>query len=307
MIPLFLAPMAGVGDRAFREVCASFGVGFFTTEMISAKAVTFGDQKSFALATAGEIARPFAVQLFGSEPDRVAAAAKIFGKSADWIDLNFGCPVPKIVKNGEGSALMKDPALAYEIVRAAVQSAGVPVSVKMRAGFDESHITAPHLAELCEKAGAQRITVRARCREDYYRAGTVRPSVIAEVKRAVSIPVVANGDIFDGESACRMIEETGCDALMIGRGALGAPWVFASIRAFLQGTTPPPVFAKQVLEKHLRLAFRYKPLSAGREMRAHTPYYLKGFSGAAELRAAMSHAETLDDYLTLLARVPEEI
>lgn len=299
--------MAGAGDRAFRESCCRYGVDFFCTEMISAKAYHFGDKKTALLAETGGAERPIALQLFGSEPEILAEAAKGLGtkERGDWIDLNFGCPVPKIVNNGEGSALMRDPNRIFEIVRAVCEASSLPVSVKIRAGWDGEHINAPEVASLCEKAGAKRIAVHGRCRVDFYRDGTVRHEVIRRVKEAVSVPVIGNGDVRDGESALRMLEETGCDGLMIGRAAVGAPWVFAEIRAALEGKPVPHVDRKEAIREHLRLAFLYKPKSAGREMRMHMAQYLKGFRGAARLRDRASHAETLADYELLLEELAD--
>ena len=299
--------MAGAGDRAFRETCALFGVDLFCTEMISAKAVHFGDRKTALLAETGEKERPIAIQLFGSEPALLAEAAATLGtkEACDGIDLNFGCPVPKIVNNGEGSALMRNPALCYEIVRAVVGATPLPVSVKLRAGWDEGSLNAPEIAVLCEKAGAKRLAVHGRTRMDFYREGTVRPEVIRRVKEAVSIPVFANGDVSDGESAKRMLEETGCDGLMIGRAAVGAPWVFAEIRAALEGKEVPEIPVQEVLRHHIELAFRYKSLAAGREMRMHMAHYLKGFRGAAALRNRACQAETREEYLALAACLTE--
>ncbi|MBR2634589.1 MAG: tRNA dihydrouridine synthase DusB [Clostridia bacterium] len=306
LLPLYLAPMAGVGDRAFRETCGEFGVDFFCTEMISAKAVLFGDKKTALLAETGKAERPIALQLFGSDPAAVAFAAEKMGKReiCDGIDLNFGCPVPKIVGNGEGSALMKNPSLCYEIVRAAVQAASLPVSVKIRVGWDREHLNAAEVAMLCEKAGASRIAVHGRTRADFYRDGTLLPERIAEVKRAVGIPVIANGDVRDGESALRLLEQTGCDGLMIGRAAVGAPWIFSEIRAHLAGKPAPEIDRKEIIRHHLERAFSYKPLSAGREMLTHMAQYLKGFRGAASLRDRASHCERKEDYLALLELLP---
>lgn len=303
---LTLAPMAGAGDRAFRETCAPFGVDFFCTEMISAKAVHFADKKTALLAETGEGERPIAIQIFGSDPAIMAEAAATLGKKerCDRIDINFGCPVPKIVNNGEGSALMRDPDLCYEITRAVAEACELPVSVKIRAGWDGDHLNAPEIAMLCEKAGAVSIAVHGRTRVDFYRDGTMRPEVIREVKRAVSVPVIANGDVTDGESALRLLEETGCDGLMIGRGAVGAPWVFASVRAALEGKEAPEIDRKEVIRGHIERAFRYKPVVAGREMRMHMAQYLKGFRGAASLRDRASHADTMEDYFALLDLLP---
>lgn len=299
---LALAPMAGAGDRAFRETCALFGVDLFYTEMISAKAVHFGDKKTALLAETGVEERPIAIQLFGSDPEIVAEAAIKLGTSdrCDRIDLNFGCPVPKIVNNGDGSALMKNPALCYEITRAAVEASRLPVTVKMRAGWDGDHLNAPEIAVLCEKAGASGIAVHGRTRVDFYRDGTMRPQVIRAVKEAVSIPVFANGDVTDGESALHLLEQTGCDGLMIGRGAVGSPWVFAQVRAALEGKPLPEIDKAEAVRHHIDLAFRYKPEAAGRELRTHMAHYMRGFRGAAALRDRVSHAETKEEYLELL-------
>ena len=305
--PLYLAPMAGAGDRAFRETCGEFGVDYYCTEMISAKAVHFGDKKTASLAEIGPDERPIAIQLFGSEPEFLAqASVKLCtpGKF-DRVDINFGCPVPKIVNNGEGSALMKNPALCYDIVRAVVEASPIPVSVKIRAGWDGENLNAPEVAQLCEKAGAVSIAVHGRTRMDFYRDGTMRPEVIKKVKETVSIPVIANGDVKDGESALRLLEETGCDGLMIGRASVGAPWVFAQIRAALIGEKEPEICKKEVILRHVRRAFCYKPVTAGREMRMHMAQYLKGFRGAAALRDRASHATTLSDYEELISLLPE--
>ena len=304
---LALAPMAGVGDRAFREVCAPFGVDLFTSEMISAKALTYGDKKSVLLADHGPSEAPFFLQLFGSEPAVVGEAVGILAEKTafDGIDLNFGCPVPKIVKNGEGSALLRDPDLCGRIVEAAVAAAPCPVSVKMRLGWDGDHLTAVEVARVCEAAGAARLTVHGRTRADLYRDGTVRIDEIARVAAAVTIPVFANGDVKDGASAVRMLAETGAAGIAVGRGALGRPWVFAEIRAALEGKSAPAVDRKAVMRRHVALAFRYKPLAAAGELRTHMAHYLRGFRGAAALRAAVSAAATPADYEALIARLPD--
>jgi len=304
-IPLFLAPMAGAGDRAFRETCALFGVDFFCTEMISAKAVVYRDKKTESLAEIGETEHPIAIQLFGSDPEIMAEAAGRMceGKNADGIDLNFGCPVPKIAGNGEGSALMKDPDLCGRIVEKVCAASSLPVSVKIRAGWDERTVNAAEVALICQQAGAKRIAVHGRTRGDFYRDGTLRREVIAAVKEAVSVPVIGNGDIRDGDSARKMLEQTRCDGLMIGRGAVGSPWVFAEIRAALEGKKCPCFDPKEIIWIHLQKAFQYKPQSAAREMRMHMAQYLKGFRGAAALRDTASHASDLDDYRLLLEKL----
>ncbi len=301
-VPLALAPMAGAGDRAFREVCALFGAELFFTEMISAKALVYGDKRTAALMDAGKAARPLRVQLFGSEPDCLGKAAEIVSKTPfEGIDINFGCPVPKIAGNGEGSALMRDVKKCAEIVSSVKENTHLPVSVKIRAGWDAESLNAPEVALACQEAGASLVTVHGRTRMDFYREGTVRREVIREVKSALHIPVFGNGDVVSGESARQMLYETGCDGLMIGRGAVGAPWIFSTVRSELEGKKAPEIDRKEVIREHLRLAFLYKPESAGREMRMHMAKYLKGFRGAAALRDRASHAETLSDYLELVS------
>lgn len=307
-VPLLLAPMAGFGDRAFREICAEFEPDRFFSEMVSAKAIHFGDKKTRLLCERGEAARPLSVQLFGHEKEILAEACRwvIENFHPEGIDLNFGCPVPKIVRGGDGSALMRDPALCYEIVSSVREAAGeLPLSVKIRAGWEEESLNAPEIASLCEKAGVDFITVHGRTRAELYRAGCVRHDLIRLVKKSVSIPVFANGDIVDGESAKKMLRDTGCDGLMIGRGAIGKPWIFSEIRAALNGTKPPRIDVKEVIKKHLSLAFLYKPNCAAQEMRAHFAHYLRGFRGAAALRDRASHAESLADYLAILEELDE--
>ena len=307
-VPLFLAPMAGAGDRAFREVCAPFGVDGFTSEMISAKAVTFGDRNSFALAEHGDGEAPFLIQLFGSEPETVARAARalIARVPCDGIDLNFGCPVPKITKNGEGSALMRDPEKCRAIVAAVKEAIPLPVTVKTRVGWDASSLNAVEVALACQAGGADRLTVHGRTKADLYREGTVRPEEIRKVVKAVSIPVIANGDVRDGNSARELLTAPGAAGLAIGRGALGRPWVFAEIRAALAGEAPPEVDKRSVMRRHVALAFRYKPVAAAGELRTHMAHYLRGFRGAAALRGAVSAASTPADYENIIAQLPSD-
>lgn len=302
LIPLSLAPMAGVGDRAFREVCKLCGADMVTTEMISAKAFSFSDKKTLLLADTGSEEAPISLQLFGHEPHLLAEAAAYFSKGNLFaaIDLNFGCPVPKIVRGGDGSALMKDSALCYEIAARVVESASVPVTAKLRAGWDEQSLNAPLIAEKLEKAGVARLAVHGRTRADLYAPGTVKKEIIREVVHAVHLPVIANGDIRDGESALAMLRETGCAGLMIGRGALGAPWIFAELRAALTGNQMPKIDRKAIIRTHLEKAFFYKPHAAGREMRMHMAHYCKGFRGAARERERASHCTAMVDYLSLL-------
>ena len=304
-IPLVLAPMAGVGDRAFREICREAGADGVTTEMISAKAFSFHDKKTLLLAEISAEEAPCSLQLFGHEPETVAEAAGFFSRSGRFaaIDLNFGCPVHKITSSGDGSALLKTPALLYEIAARCVEKSAVPVTAKIRIGWDREHINAPEIARLLEKAGVARIAVHGRTKEDLYRPGTVNTGAIRAAAEAVSIPVFANGDVKDAASAEKMLRETGAAGLMIGRGALGSPWIFSGIRAALQGeetTEPDRLFW---MRRHVEKAFFYKPRGAGAELRTHFAHYLKGFRGAARLREAVSRAVSKEDYFALIEEI----
>ena len=269
-----LAPMAGVADRAMREICREHGAAYTVGELVSAKGISLGDKKSASLLTVGENERPAGVQLFGKEPETVAAAAvSALAFKPDFIDINMGCPAPKVVGNGGGSALMRDIKTAAEIVRAAVNAVDIPVTVKIRTGWDKNSINAAELAKRCEDAGAAMITVHGRTREQMYAPG-VDYKTIAEVKKAVSVPVVANGDVTDGESAKYMYSATGCDFVAVGRAAQGNPFVFEEINAFLSGESyTPPSLEKRfnVLMNQIKLMHEYKDQhSAILESRKHT-------------------------------------
>lgn len=287
--PAVLAPMAGVGDRAFREICAEFGAAYTVSEMVSAKALHFSDKKSLELMELGSTARPGGIQLFGAVPRDMAEAAKrAMDFAPDFVDINMGCPAPKITCSGAGSALMKNPPLCSEIVSAVKNAVPVPVTVKLRAGWDESSVNAAQVAKLCEQAGADAVTIHGRTRSRMY----VPPAdleIIRKVKNSVNIPVIGNGDVTDGPSAARMMKETGCDAVMIGRGALGSPWVFREISAFLSGEEAPPEPTVEermdILLRHIRLMIGYKgERRAMNEARKHVGWYLKGMRGAAGFR-----------------------
>lgn len=228
-----LAPLAGVADRAFRELCRGYGAAYTVCEMASAKGISLGDKKSSELLSITETERPAGSQIFGNSPETMAIAAKkALEYSPDFIDINMGCPAPKVASSGGGALLMKDPVLAASIVKAVAEVSTVPVTVKMRSGWDGEHINAVELAKRCEDAGAAAITVHGRTKVQMY-APPVNTDIIRQVKQAVSIPVIGNGDVTDGLSAARLMEETGCDMVMIGRGALGRPWVFSQINAYL--------------------------------------------------------------------------
>ena len=285
-----LAPMAGAGDRAFRETCARFGAAYTVSEMVSAKALDFSDKKTEELMELGTDARPAGIQLFGSEPEVMARAAKkAMAFSPDFIDINMGCPAPKITGPGGGSALMKTPALCGEITAAVVSAVPVPVTVKMRAGWDADFVNAPEVARICWRAGASAVAVHARTRAQQS-APPADWSVIRTVKQAVPIPVIGNGDVTGAQSAALMLEQTGCDAVMVGRAALGNPWVFREINAYLTESCrilpPPGVYEKMlVMLRHIGLMCTYKgEPRAMNEARKQAAWYLRGLRGAAEFR-----------------------
>ena len=294
-----LAPMAGVADRAMREICVKCGAGFTVGELTSSKGVALGDKKSFSLLTVSDKERPFASQLFGSDPETMAKAAqKALEFSPDFIDINMGCPAPKVAGNGGGSALMKSPESAEKIVKAVVSAVDIPVTVKMRTGWDSDNLTAVDLAKRCEAAGASMLTVHGRTRMQMYAPG-IDYETIKSVKKAVKIPVVANGDIRDGKSALNMLNVTECDYLMVGRAAQGNPFVFREINAFLRGEsyTPPPLSERfSVLREQVNLMLKYKdPHNAILESRKHTAWYMTGLCGAASLRRMCGEISSLED------------
>ena len=312
---IMLAPMAGVGDYAFRMICKKHGADYMTSEMISAKAICYGDKKTPLLAkmTADEL--PMALQLFGSEPYYIAKAAyTLLEKAAAErimpaaIDINMGCPVNKIVSNGEGSALMKTPERIGEIVRETVKNSCVPVTVKIRLGWDKSSINAAEIAKIAEQNGAAAICVHARTRSMMYTPGTM-PEYIAEVKRAVSVPVIGNGDIFCFDDARRMMSETGCDSIAVARGALGNPFIFEEIKAGMAGTpyTPPTPREKiaAALEQ-LETACADKGERVGvAESRKHISYYTKGMRGSSEIRGRLNGIESLSELRETLLSLAE--
>jgi tRNA-dihydrouridine synthase B len=259
---IFLAPMAGIADRAFRELCINFGAGYTVTEMVSSKGLTMGDKKSSELLTLGEIENPAGAQIFGDDPQIMAeAAVKCLDFHPQIIDINMGCPAPKIAMNGGGASLMKNPKLAGEIVKAVSEAVPIPVTVKIRKGWDDESVTAVELAQIAEQNGASAITVHGRTRMQMY-SGKVDYDIIAKVKKAVSIPVIGNGDITDEQSATIMLEKTNCDAIMIGRGALGNPWIFRKINAYLsECRVLPEVGINEkmvVMLKHIQKIIEYK-------------------------------------------------
>lgn len=308
---VFLAPMAGIADRAFRELCINYGAGYTVSEMVSSKGLTMGDKKSGELLTLGEIENPAGVQIFGDNPEIMAQAAKMCIKyHPNIIDINMGCPAPKIAMNGGGASLMKNPLLAGEIIKAVSKAVDIPVTVKIRKGWDDENITAVELAKIAEKNGATAITVHGRTRMQMY-SGKVDYDIIAKVKKAVDIPVIANGDIVDEQSAAIMFEKTNCDAIMIGRGALGNPWIFRRINAYLnECRVLPDVSINEkmvVMLKHIQKIIEYKgEYTAMREARHHAAYYTKGIRGGAALRKEISTFEHFEQLEELAYKIAKE-
>lgn len=305
-----LAPMAGVADRAFREICAEFGACYTVGEMASSKGLIYSDKKTDELLELGQRARPSAIQLFGDEPQTMADAARLaLSHHPDIIDLNMGCPAPKVAGNGGGSALMKNPELAGKIIRAVVDAVPVPVTVKFRKGWDESAVNAVEFARVAQENGAAALTIHGRTRQQMY-APPVDLDIMEQVVKAVEIPVIANGDVLDLESARQMYERTGCSLIMIGRGALGAPWLFSQVRDFLlEGKfTPQPSLEEKltIMCRHIELACSYKgEFMALREARKHVAWYLKGVRGAAGFRRRAGELSTMQDLRDLSQEVLE--
>ena len=308
-----LAPMAGFTDAACRDMAVRHGAAYTVSEMVSAKALTFGDKKSAQLIRCKPNGAPYGVQLFGAEPETMGQAARLIQHyDYDFIDINMGCPAPKITSSGAGSRLLLDPALCGRIVAAVVEASdGRPVTVKMRAGWDGDHITAVETAKACEAAGAALIAVHGRTRKQMYIPGTVDWSVIAAVKAAVSVPVLGNGDITTADEARAMMEATGCDGVMVGRGALGNPWLFGEIAAMLKGEpAPPPPTLRQRMEELRRQVYEMCENKgewvAMPQARSQAIHYMKGLRGAAALRAECSRLEHFSDIDRLIEKVWQE-
>lgn len=303
-----LSPMASVADTAYREICREFGASYLCSEMVSAKGLCYDGEKSKELCEVREKDRPYAVQLFGEEPEFIAKAVKILRQfKPDIIDINMGCPVAKVVNPGGGSALMKTPGLAAEIVKAAVSEADCPVTVKIRSGWDKEHINAPEFAFLMEQAGASAIAVHPRTRAEMY-SGHSDWSIIKKVKDAVSVPVIGNGDVTSGEEAERMYRETGCDLVTLARASCGSPWVFEEIKCYLKTgeKLPGPGLETrmEIMLKHVDKIIYYKGERQGvREARKNVAWYLKGVRGAAALRNRSGSIESRDDVLKIIDEV----
>lgn len=296
--PFILAPMAGVCDLPFRLLCKEKGAAMVCTEMVSAKAIYYNNKNTKELLTIDKNEGPVSLQLFGSEPKLMAEMAKRIEEIPfDILDFNMGCPVPKVVNNGEGSALMKNPVLAGHIIEAMANAISKPVTVKIRAGFDAEHINAVEIAKIAENSGAAAITVHARTREQYY-SGKADREIIRLVKEAVSIPVIGNGDIDCYESAKHMLEYTGCDGVAIGRGAEGNPWIFEELNAKYAGldyNKPSLEEVKEMIMRHARMLIDYKGEYIGiREMRKHAAWYTAGFKGASKLRGCLNEVSSIE-------------
>ncbi len=297
--PFILAPLAGITDGPFRRICRQMGAALVYSEMVSAKGLWYKDKNTEKLLQILDGEEPVAFQIFGHEPEIIAYAAEVLAERKNVIlDINMGCPVPKVVKNGEGSALMRDPDLVYKVARAAVSHTDKPVTIKIRAGWDENSINAVEVAKAAEAAGVSAVAVHGRTREQFYN-GKADWSVIAAVKEAIDVPVIGNGDVTSGESAMRMMAETGCDFVMIGRGALGNPWIFEELAAVWNEQTPPPAPSledkKEMMIRHFNDVLALKgEYAAVREMRKHVGWYLKGAPGSAAFRGRVNQLTTAE-------------
>ena len=302
---VFLAPMAGLTDRAYRELCVRMGAGYCVSEMVSSKALSFGSKKSEELMVISAQERPCAIQLFGDDPLCMAQAAEAAMRHApDIIDINMGCPAPKISGNGSGAALMKNPKLCGEITSAVAKASDVPVTVKIRKGWDDSTVNALEIAKICEQAGAKAITVHGRTRQQYYKP-PVDYDIIREIKRSVHIPVIANGDVNSAKKAKEVLDFTGADFVMVGRASLGNPWIFRQINSYLENPEAP-LYQPDTAEKldtmvaHVAKMVEYKgEYIAMRQARKLVAGYLKGIRGAAALRNEAGKIETMDDLIRL--------
>ncbi len=307
---ILLAPMAGITNLPFRSICKAFEPGLVCTEMVSSKGLFYNDEKTNLLLNMQNEKRPVAAQIFGSDVEAMAVAAKKVSKIADIVDINMGCPAPKVVKNGDGSKLMCDLNLAGNIIEAVTKASDVPVTVKMRMGWDKDHIVAVKLAKIAESKGASAITIHGRVREDFF-SNLVNLEIIKKVKEAVSIPVIGNGDIKSPESAMEMFEKTNVDGIMIGRGAIGNPWIFMQIQEFLQGKEVSKVTNEErlnIILKHIDLQVEYLGENTGiKELRKHMNYYLKNLKNSSEIRQKINTIESKEELVNCLKQYFETL
>lgn len=292
---IFLAPMAGITDKAYRIICKKHGAGLVYTEMVSSKAIYYDDEKTKMLMNIENEKKPIAIQIFGSDPETMGYATKKVSESADIIDINMGCPAPKVVKNGDGSKLLLDIEKAEKIIKSVVNNTDKPVTVKIRKGWDSNNIVAVEFAQMIEKAGASAITVHGRTRAEYY-SGKADLEIIKRVKESVKIPVIGNGDIIDEETALQMFEKTGVDGIMIGRGSFGNPWIFDRIKHYLKtGEKMPETSIEEkykVLKEHIKYEMKYKPeLIAIHELRKPIAWYTKSLPNSSEFRNNINKIE----------------
>ena len=296
---LILAPMAGITDMAFRKVCKEFGVGLVVTEMVSSKGMYYNDEKTNLLTAIDDNERPVAVQIFGSDPDIMAKSAEKISEYADIIDINMGCPAPKVVKNDDGSKLMLNLELVDKITKKVVEASKVPVTVKTRKGWDNDHITAVDIAKIVEKNGVSAIAIHGRTRDEFY-TGKADWNIIAEVKKAVNIPVIGNGDVVDLESAQKLVEQTNCDGIMIGRGAIGNPWIFKSIIEGIEYKPSKEEIIEVLLKHYENLCDLKSEYVAVREMRKHISYYIKGMPNATEIRRKINEITEKEEAIKVI-------
>ena len=306
--PFILAPMAGVTDLPFRMLCKEQGAGLLCTEMVSAKAISFHNKNTISLMQIDPSEHPVSMQIFGSEPDLMAEVAKsIEEQPFDILDINMGCPVPKVVNNGDGSALMKNPKLAGEIIEKTARAIKKPVTVKIRKGFDEEHVNAVEMAHIAQESGAAAVAVHGRTRSQFY-SGKADWDIIRQVKEAVSIPVIGNGDILTAKDVIAMQKQTGCDGFMIARGAEGNPWIFAQILHYFKTgeELPKPTFEEvtQMLLRHARMQLEFKGEYTGiREIRKHAAWYTAGYRNSSKLRGRINEVETYEQLEALFQEV----
>ncbi len=298
---LILAPMAGVTDLPFRKVCKEFGPGLVCTEMVSSKAIFYDDSKTKLLMNTEGEKRPISMQIFGSDEETMGYAAKYLSELADIVDINMGCPAPKVVKNGDGSKLLLDIEKAEKVIKAVVKNSTKPVTLKLRKGWDTNNIVAVEFAQMAEKAGVSAITIHGRTRTEMY-SGKADLDIIKKVKESVNIPVIGNGDIVDEESALKMFEYTGVDGIMIGRGSFGNPWIFKRIKDFLETGEKLPEVTQQeklrVIKKHIELELQEKEeITAIREMRKHISWYTKNMPNSSEFRNEINKIEDKDELI----------